>query len=72
MEIKNIRLELERTKAELSEKDREILILRKEVAALKESQSASRLEESVHTACAIGRLLSLYLLSLRLKSGAIF
>lgn len=46
MEIKNIRLELERTKAELSEKDREILILRKEVAALKESQSASRLEES--------------------------
>ena len=46
MEIRNIRLELERTKAELSEKDREILILRKEVAALKESQSASRLEES--------------------------
>ena len=46
MEIKNIRLELERAKAELSEKDGEILILRKEVAALKESQSASRLEES--------------------------
>ena len=46
VEIKNIRLELERARAELSAKDREILILRKEVAALKESQSASRLEES--------------------------
>ena len=40
MEIKNMRLELERARAEVSEKELEILVLRKEVAALKEAQSA--------------------------------
>ena len=48
MEIKNLKLELERAKSSLDEKDREILILRKEVAALKEAQSLanSQLQES--------------------------
>lgn len=45
MEIKNLRLELERARSCLEEKDGEILILRKEVAALKEAQSC-KLQES--------------------------
>ena len=46
LEIKNIRLELERAKVSLDEKDREIMILRKEVAALKEAAATSKLQES--------------------------